>query len=152
MEAFAALLFLIALSTWVGTIVFQSAIVAPAVFVALETESARRFLRTLFPRFFRLGIVCGSIMIAGTVALGMLAGWSGRLPAIAGLSTVMLLLQIVSLKMVPWINAARDAGKSAATRFHVLHRRSVVLTVIVLLLGTTALGIVGASAVTGLAS
>ena len=152
MEAFAALLFLIALSTWVGTIVFQSAIVAPAVFVALEAESARRFLRTLFPRFYRLGIVCGVIMIAGIIALGLVAGWSGSLPTIAALSAIMLLLQIISLKMVPFINAARDAGEAGASQFHKLHRLSVGMTVVVLLLGAAALVIVGASAVTGLVS
>ena len=150
MEAFAALLFLIALSTWVGTVVFQSAIVAPAVFAALEADSARRFLRTLFPRFYRLGILCGASMMAGIIALGLVAGWSGRLPAIATLSAIMLLLQIVSLKMVPSINAARDAGEAGASRFHKLHRLSVGLTVIVLLLGIIALGIVGTSAVTAL--
>ena len=62
----------------------------------------------------------------------------------------MLLLQIVSLKMVPLINAARDAGEAGASRFHKLHRLSVGLTVIVLLLGIIALGIVGTSAVTAL--
>lgn len=152
MEAFATLLFLVALSAWVGTIVFQSAIVAPAVFVALEADSARQFLRTLFPRFYRVGIVCGAVMIAGIIALGLVAGWSGKLPAIAALSAIMLILQTVSLKMVPLINAARDAGETGAARFHSLHRLSVGLTVIVLILGIIVLGIVGTSAVTGLVS
>ena len=149
MEALATFLFLIALSAWVGTIVFQSAIVAPAVFVALEEDSARRFLRTLFPRFYRLGIVCGALMIAAIIALGMVAGWSDKMLVIATLSAIMLLLEIISLQMVPAINAARDAGEAGAARFQTLHRSSVGLTVIVLLLGLSALFIVGASAAPG---
>jgi hypothetical protein len=50
------------------------------------------------------------------------------------------------------INAARDAGETGAARFHRLHRLSVGLTVVVLLLGIIALGIVGTSAATGLVS
>lgn len=150
MEAFAAPVLLIPLAIWVGAIVFQSAIVAPAVFAALDAENARLFLRTLFPRFFRLGIVCGSIMIAGVIALGLVARWSDKLLTIAALSAIMLILQTVSLKLVPHINAARDAGEAGSARFHTLHRLSVGFTVVVLLMGTIALVIVGASAVTGL--
>ncbi|MCH5373373.1 MAG: DUF4149 domain-containing protein, partial [Planctomycetes bacterium] len=47
---------LLATGAWSGAIVFQSALVAPAVFGELDGDAARRVLRRLFPRFFVLGI------------------------------------------------------------------------------------------------
>ncbi len=62
MTAFATALLIIPAATWLGSIVFQTAVVAPAVFVNLDEATARKFLRTVFPRFYRLGLVCGALM------------------------------------------------------------------------------------------
>ena len=152
MEAFVTALLTIAAASWVGAIVFQSAIVAPAVFVDLDADSARRFLRTLFPRFFRLGIVCGLLMAIAVVLLAANGSSSSPLWAIAGATSVMLVLELISLWLVPHINAARDAGAVAEDRFARLHRASVLMTVIILLLGLVTLGIIGVHAATGLAN
>jgi hypothetical protein len=150
MEAIASALLTISAASWVGAIIFQSAIVAPVVFADLKVDAARRFLRTLFPRFFRLGIVCGVLMNIAILALVFTAGGSGKLLAIATASAIMLALQIISLRLVPHINAARDAGEAGAARFSRLHRLSVVLTVSVLLLGLLVVGFVGAVAAAAL--
>jgi hypothetical protein len=152
MEAFATTLLTIATATWVGAILFQSAIVAPAVFVDLDTNSARRFLRTLFPRFYRLGVGCGLLMGIGILILVGFVGRSSSLLAVAAATAVMLILELVSLWLVPRINAARDAGENAAGRFERLHRVSVILTVIILLLGIVVLSVIGVNAAPALAS
>ena len=136
-------------AVWVGAIVFQSAIVAPSVFSALEAPDASKFLRRLFPSFFRLGIVCGVVMSAAFVLVAFSSD-----PAVVlwpfALSAAMTVLAIVSLLMVPGINAARDAGEAGAARFERLHRLSVLLTVVILIGGIIVLGQIARLATTGL--
>lgn len=150
MEAFATTLLAIAAASWVGAIVFQSAIVTPTVFFALDSDSARRFLRTLFPRFFELGVGCGIVMIVGVLILAIRASWSLALLTLGAAAVAMLALQLISVWLVPRINAARDAGADAKGRFEHLHRLSVLLTMINLVLGLVTLGVLGSNAATGL--
>ena len=136
------LLLIAATGTWIGAIVFQSAVVAPTVFVDLDEPAARVFLRRLFPRFFKLGLVCGVLMLAGVALVGFDA--PGALP-IAALTAVMLVLEAASLWMVPAINAARDAGAAGKARFDRLHRLSVLFTVVILFLGIGVLALSSAA-------
>ena len=108
---------------WLGAIVFQSALVAPAVFGELDAAAARRVLRRLFPRFFILGI--GLVGVAlGAVAVAPIAP-GVRSTAAATLATMLLAIGL-SLALVPAINAASDAGNR--NRFRLLHGASVLLT------------------------
>ena len=150
MQTISLAAFTLAASAWLGAIVFQSAVVAPAVFAELDDAAARAFLRTLFPRFFRLGLVCGALMIASLVASVTAEGWSTTLAALAAVSAVMIVLNAISLAMVPHINAARDAGEAGDTPFRRLHRTSVLLTLAVMVLGTAALVIIAAHAAAGI--
>lgn len=149
METFVAALITIAAGIWTGAIVFQSAVVAPAVFVDLDEATARSFLRTLFPRFFRLGLICGALILAALLGLGVVAGWTATSIVLATVASVMTILEAISLAMVPHINAARDAGQAGEASFARLHRASVLLTVVILLLGITFLAIVAARAALG---
>ena len=143
-------LFTIATAVWIGAIVFQSAIVAPAVFATLNETAARAFLRTLFPRFFRFGLVCGALMLASLVLAGTVAGWSATTAGLAAGALLMTLLGATSLALVPRINAARDAGPDGATRFKRLHRASVLSTLAVLAIGIALIAVVGLNAAEGL--
>ncbi len=134
-------------AVWVGAIVFQSAIVAPSVFSALQPSDASKFLRRLFPSFFRLGIVCGGIMTLGFAFLSFARGYQ-LWPFVV--SAAMTGMAIVSLAMVPHINAARDAGDAGAAMFERLHRLSVLLTVVILLAGLVVLAHVSRLAAAGL--
>ena len=149
METVAAALLTISAGVWTGAIVFQSAVVAPAVFVDLNEAAARAFLRTLFPRFFRLGLICGALMLTGLLGLGAVAGWTTTVVVLACGTIVMIILEAISLAMVPHINAARDAGEAGHAKFTRLHRSSVLLTVAILLLGITILAVVAARAAAG---
>jgi len=150
METFAAAVLTISAGIWIGAIVFQSAVVAPAVFVDLDEAAARSFLRTLFPRFFRLGLVCGVLMLAALLGFGVFAGWTATVFVLIGLTGVMIILEAISLVLVPHINAARDAGQAGDAKFARLHRTSVILTVAILLLGIAVLTIVAARAAAGI--
>lgn len=129
----------LAAGTMIGKIVFQSFVVAPTVFGSLDEPSARLFLRDVFPRFYRLGLGCGAVMLAGLIVVGLASQWTGALLALTSLTLAMLALEAISLRIVPTINAARDAGD--LRRFDILHRLSVALTVIVLALGIAAVGL-----------
>ncbi|HKK23213.1 MAG TPA: DUF4149 domain-containing protein, partial [Pseudohaliea sp.] len=83
MTVFALPIANLAVAVQVGTIVFHSAVVAPTVFRQLDEASARRFLRTIFPRFYWLGLYCG---IIATVALVVAALGSGSGPILACLA------------------------------------------------------------------
>ena len=150
METLAAAVLTISAGIWIGAIVFQSAVVAPAVFVDLDEAAARSFLRTLFPRFFRLGLVCGALMLAALFGFGVFAGWTATVFVLIGLTGVMIFLEAISLAMVPQINTARDAGPAGEATFARLHRTSVFLTVAILLLGIAVLTIVAARAAAGI--
>ena len=152
LEIIVIAVFLLACAIWVGAIVFHSAIVAPSVFATLEASRASALLRTLFPRFFKLGLVCGGIM---AVALALQAGlsvWTPTLTTLAVLTAIMVALEGFSLWLVPRINDARDAGNAGAARFARLHRLSVLLTVAILVCGIALLAIVGLSAGSGMAT
>ena len=146
MESLATALITLAAGTWVGAIIFQSAVVAPAVFADLDAESARRFLRTLFPRYYMAGIVCGFAAMFAALGLALLSeaasvGYPLRLVAYTG----MLLVNVYARQsLTPRINAARDAGEAGKATFDRLHRLSVRLNGLVLLVGLAAVSVVAA--------
>lgn len=118
---------------WAGSIVFHSAVVAPATFKVLSADDAGLFLRRLFPAFFRFGLVCGALMIVGLLlALGPRAALTSLTMALA---IAMCVLQVICLAMVPAINAARDQGEAGRQRFGRLHGINVMLTLGVLVMG-----------------
>lgn len=125
----------LALAVWVGAIVFQSAVVAPSVFTTLAADDAGTFLRGLFPRFFRAGLICGVGMLVGIGLVYGAGARDGRLVLLAATTAVMIALQFSAGRMVPAINAARDAGEAGRRRFGRLHGINVLLTVAVLVLG-----------------
>ncbi|MDJ0760614.1 MAG: DUF4149 domain-containing protein [Woeseiaceae bacterium] len=133
MEKLPIFLTLAAAGAWTGAILFHSAVVAPATFKVLDGDNAGIFLRRLFPSFFRFGLVCGGLMLAGLVANAAISD-SIRAQALA-LTVVMCILQAICLGMVPAINAARDQGERGKQRFGRLHLVNVLLTVAVLGLG-----------------
>ncbi|MAD61889.1 MAG: hypothetical protein CMH49_10335 [Myxococcales bacterium] len=110
-----------------GMILFQSAIVAPIVFKKLDGDQAKVFLRTLFPRLFKL---CAFL---GLISLGQLLVWSGA--AILSASHIVALLTVIAMgtcnALVPATNLARDEGNQ--DKFDKLHKVSVYLTMFVLI-------------------
>lgn len=127
-----------------GAIVFQSFFVAPSVFRLLDEQAAARMLRHIFPRLFTLGLICAASILLSLVAAGAPGSPSGRW--LIAMALLMVAAQTASIRLVPLINAARDAGESCQRRFQSLHRVSVILTVGVLGLATVTLAILTRSA------
>src|SRR3990172_9036978 len=90
--ALAKALFWLALIVWIGEVVFFSFVVAPGIFQALPQESAGQVVGTLFPRYYGLGAVAGTV---GLVTAAVL--WCATRGSRAwGAVTVMLVLMLAA--------------------------------------------------------
>ncbi len=130
--------YLIALTAWVGSVLFFSFGVAPIIFGVLGPEAGGKFVRALFPRYYTWGATCGAIALPALVC-GPMAFPELRGPAIGVQAGFVLVATLISLycgnALTPQINAARDAGAEGKARFDALHKRSVQLNGVVLLIG-----------------
>ena len=130
--------YLIALTAWVGSILFFSFGVAPLIFRVLSAEDAGRFVRALFPRYYTWGAIAGAVALPAFVAVPLCypeyRGPSIAIQAFIILACILTLLYSAN-SLTPSINAARDAGAAGSERFQRLHRRSVVLNALVLAAG-----------------
>lgn len=136
----------LAVSFWLGAMVFFAFFVAPAAFATLEREAAGRLVTAIFPRYYQAGVVLGILALAGCLARTLPRrghGWDW-LPL--GLVVLMLALTVYAwLVILPAAHAARDAMHGAgptsqeALRFARLHRLSGVLNGAVMLAGVVVL-------------
>lgn len=121
---FLTLLLLASIGVLIGSIVFLSFVLAPLIFQTLDATAASRLLRALFPRYYRLGLLCCATGLGTAVLLATLhptAAAAGCAVLLAG----MTISTGYSLQLVPRINAARDSGENSL--FETLHLRSVIL-------------------------
>ena len=110
----------------VGIILLQTSIVAPTLFKGLTIEDFGNVIRSLWPKFFLLLVVFGGATLTVLYLGGH--GAVGRY-TIAGATTV---FAIVCYVIIPATNRATDEGNQKL--FNTLHRISVSLTVVMLLL------------------
>lgn len=84
MTPFVKWIYLLALAVWTGSIVFFSAVVAPAIFRALTSEHSSKLTRVIFPRYYLTGIICAGL---GIICVGWLLAERafGKWPGIATL-------------------------------------------------------------------
>lgn len=136
--AFFDSVYVLALTAWVGSILFFSFGVAPVIFQVLSSEAAAKFVRTLFPRYYLWGAISGAIALPAYIGAPLSHG-ELRGPLVAVQSLLILSCTLIMLyaanSLTPAINAARDAGPSGEARFNQLHRRSVRLNGLVLVIG-----------------
>ena len=109
-----------------GVILFQSSIIAPTVFRALDLEDAGAFLRNVFPRFFML-IMAFSVLMLILVALSDSSDKSRFMLPVAN-----LVFSGVSYLVIPATNRAKDDGEEK--KFKALHSLTVALTLLTLIL------------------
>jgi uncharacterized membrane protein len=130
--------YLFALAAWVGSILFFSFAVAPVIFRVLGAEAGGRFVRALFPKYYAWGVVCGAIalpaLVAAPLAFPEYKGYWVGVQAMLILAGILIFLYCGN-SLTPAINAARDEGPAGAERFDRLHKRSVRLNAVALLLG-----------------
>ncbi len=110
----------------VGIIVLQTAIVAPTLFKNLDIKDFGKVIRALWPKFFVFLSVLGA---ATLVALFLEDAASTPRYVFAGMTT---LFAVVCYAIIPATNRATDEGNQKL--FNILHKTSVYLTVIMLLI------------------
>ena len=110
----------------VGIIILQTSIVAPTLFKKLNIEDFGRAIRTLWPKFFILLVILG-----GASLVALYFGDNPTIPqyAISGSTT---LFAVICYAIIPATNRATDEGNQK--KFNLLHKISVYLTVIMLLI------------------
>ena len=130
--------YLFTLAAWVGSILFFSFGIAPIIFKVLDPTSAARFVRVLFPRYYAWGVVSSAIALPAYLGVPLAfteyRGWWVAVQSLLIIASILIFLYCGNT-LTPQINAARDAGPSEELRFQKLHKRSVGLNAIVLLLG-----------------
>lgn len=147
---------LLASAVLVGKIVFLSFVTAPVLSRTLDADAFARVVRSLFPPYYGLGMLSATVGWFTSIALGFFHGfapmvlvpatlWLGilaieqycRTPLIAQINELSDQLKAKQLKGIstPLLQRQRDG----------LHRRSVQLNSIVLLMGLCVLGFSGMS-------
>jgi hypothetical protein len=130
--------YVVALTAWVGSILFFSFGVAPVIFSVLGEQAGGKFVRALFPRYYLWGAIAGAIALPAFVARP-LCYHEFRGPMI-GVQAMVILAGILSMlyggnSLTPAINQARDAGPPGQKQLEQLHRRAVRLNGFVLVIG-----------------
>jgi uncharacterized membrane protein len=134
--------YLLALIVWVGEVVFFSFVVAPSLFQTFSAGDAGRAVGAIFPNYYRIGYVCGAVLlIAGTALLGAAGSrlwWSvnSLLVAVMLGATLYagLVIQPRAAALRPQIHEA-SAPQTIKDEFSRLHRLAVMLNGVVLLGG-----------------
>lgn len=141
---------LLSLGVWVGTVLFFSFGVAPAVFGAFPAEQraeAGRIIAVLFPRYYAVNIACGVIFAVSCFLLARLGdSWSPWVVSgVAGTAMLGvclyagLVLQPRAHALRPQIHQA-EASVEVKAEFDRIHRLSVQLNGAVLFGGIGLLG------------
>ena len=148
-----AYLHLLAIAVLVGKVVFLSFVTAPVLARALDPDAFARVVRLLFPRYYALGMIAATVGWASMTSIGLLKSFSPL-----ELITATLWLGILAIEsycrspLTPRINALSDQLKDAAQHGvnmvsvrkdrDALHRRSVQLNSMVLILGLCVIGLI----------
>jgi Domain of unknown function (DUF4149) len=130
--------YVMALTAWIGSVLFFSFGVAPIIFTVLGAESGGRFVRALFPRYYLWGAICGAVALPAYVAVPLCyPEFRGPKVGVQALAIIVAILieLYAGHTLTPAINRARDGGASEAELFERLHRRAVGLNALVLVIG-----------------
>ena len=107
----------------VGMVVFQSAIIAPTIFVTLDEQNAGKIIRKIFPRLFKLIVLISLIMTINSFIIG-----NSSFLKMIYIST--FILMTINFLIIPTTNKSRDEGNDKKFKF--LHTISVLTTMLIL--------------------
>jgi hypothetical protein len=142
----ALLVYLVAIACWLGGIVFFSFFTAPVIFTQLPIAEAGKVVHTIFPRYYALGYIAGTIALA--LAIYFTAVRDSRLwwsLSVAALVLALGLTFYAGAVVRPRIDAIRGVSEEQnpdpvrKAEFDHLHHLSVYLNGAVLLLNLAAL-------------
>ena len=106
----------------VGSLIFFSLVVAPNVFISLDQKSARKFIRSIFPKLYLY-----AFLISITIALLIIYHW-----IIYGVIFFIVSFGFLFSKifLVKWINNVSDVKQKTSRqikKFKILHSLSVLI-------------------------
>ncbi|MFO0775100.1 MAG: DUF4149 domain-containing protein [Nitrospiraceae bacterium] len=136
----------------IGKVLLLSAVVAPILAKELAPPRFSQVVRRLFPAYYAMGVVASGLGLAAVVGLAFLGGWS------AGVTVALCLWSVVAAAesycgsvLTPQSNAMRDEMKrhdakgtlqaTVQSAWARLHRRSLWLNTMVLMVGCVVLGV-----------
>lgn len=139
-------IYLLALAVWLGGMIFFTVFTAPAVFTVLSTADAGKVVSTIFPRYYLMGYVSGTIGVILAVDFALRRGpalwwWFAALALALALGVTLY----AGAALRPRINALREVAVAAnpdparKAEFDQLHRLSVALNGGVMVLNLLAL-------------
>jgi hypothetical protein len=131
--------YLIALAVWVGGTVLLASIVTTAGFAEVGRESPGRLARALYRAYYTTGAMAGAVALSAFVA-GPLCFPEYRGPGVAIGAAAILAGTLAMLyggnTLTPAISAARAADDAGGRRVAQLQRKSMLLNLVVLLIGS----------------
>lgn len=145
-------LHLLAIAVLVGKVVFLSFVTAPILARSLDSDAFARVVRLLFPRYYALGMIAAAVGWTSITSLGLLNGFGPPVLLAATLWLGILAIEnYCRSPLTPRINALSDQLKDATQpgvdivpvrkERDALHRRSVQLNGVVLILGLCLIGL-----------
>ncbi len=139
-------IYLAALGCWLGGIVFFSFFTAPAVFTVLPRHEAGQLISAIFPRYYLLGYIVGTISLVLAIYFTAVRGprvwWGGTTVALAIALGITFYAGTVILPRADALRTVTEDPNPDAARkaeFDKLHRTSVILNGTVLLLNLAAI-------------
>ncbi|WP_406694545.1 DUF4149 domain-containing protein [Singulisphaera sp. Ch08] len=130
--------YVLALTAWVGSLLFFSFGVVPVIFQVLSPEAGTKLVRSLFPRSYTWGAIAGAIALPAYLGVPLsFQEFRGPIVAVQSLMIVAgtLLMLYAANSLTPAIHAALDAGPEGKARFDRLQRRSMRINLVALALG-----------------
>jgi len=139
-------IYLAALGCWLGGIVFFSFFTAPAVFTILPRAEAGQLISTIFPRYYMLGYVAGTVSLVLAIYLTAVRGprmwWGGTTLALAialGITFYAGTVILPRADAIRTVNEDPNPDPARKAEFDSLHHMSVILNGTVLLLNIAAI-------------
>lgn len=141
----ALFIYLVAIGCWLGAIVFFSFVTAPTLFGALPIAEAGKVIHAIFPRYYYVGYISGTIAVVSSVYLTAVRSprlwWSATAVALA---IALGLTFYAGAVILPRVDSLRDVAveqnpnPERKAEFDRLHAVSVYLNGAVLLLDLAA--------------
>ena len=110
----------------IGTILYQSLLIAPSINKLLSAQDASMYLRYVWPKFF---IIIGAISLISWI---LILNFSPDQNTAKIISITSFILMVVCYVLIPYMNSAKDSAND--TFFIFLHATSMILTLVTLLI------------------
>lgn len=136
-------IYLLSLVCWLGSIIFFSFFVAPVVFKTLDREKAGEIVGIIFPRYYKLGYVCGTLILLSFLMIGG-AGlkWCAWGIMVLGSGLAGLVINPKAKKIKEQLKSSPENEiLTLEAKFKTLHSLSVKLNALVLFSGLWLLGL-----------